>query len=234
MWHIVKIRSYPARNGGARLYNGVTNTSLWHTYSNGQRDYGTFQLPDGLKKNDKLPEPVLTPTTKFEIHDRNLTPAEALTEGLLKDEVWQRVSDYALQLFTFGQKVSEAKGLLLVDTKYEFGLTPQGEIILIDEIHTQDSSRYWLTESYQQRIDEGVEPDNYDKEYLRLWFKERFDPYADTPAPEVPAEIIEELERRYRFVYESLAGQAFEEPDTTDIVKRIEANVLRTLGQHES
>lgn len=213
---------------------GVTNTSLWHTYSEGQRDYGTFTLPDGLKKNDKLPQPVLTPTTKFEVHDRNLTPAEALAEGLLKDEVWERVSDIALKLFAFGQKTAEAKGLLLVDTKYEFGLTPEGEIMLIDEIHTQDSSRYWLGETYGERIAAGEEPDNYDKEFLRLWFKERFDPYADTPAPEVPADIIAELERRYRFVYESLTGEPFPEPNTADILQRIEANLLSTLEQYES
>lgn len=211
---------------------GVTNTSLWHTYSEGQRDYGTFTLPDGLQKNDKLPEPVLTPTTKFEVHDRNLTPAEALTEGLLKEDVWQRVSKIALELFRFGQKASEAKGLLLVDTKYEFGLTPEGEIVLIDEIHTQDSSRYWLGETYGDRIAAGQEPDNYDKEYLRLWFKELFDPYADTPAPAVPTEIIAELERRYRFVYEKLTGTAFEQPEATNIEKRIENNLLKTLKEN--
>lgn len=211
---------------------GVTNTSLWHTYSAGQRDYGTFHLPDGLKKNDALPQPVLTPTTKFEVHDRNLTPAEALAEGLLKDEVWQRVSEIALELFRFGQKTAEAKGLLLVDTKYEFGLTPEGEIILIDEIHTQDSSRYWLGASYAQRIAAGEEPENYDKEFLRLWFKERFDPYADEPAPQVPAEVIAELERRYRFVYERLTGTPFAEPDTADIIKRIETNLRNALKEH--
>lgn len=210
---------------------GVTNTSLWHTYSEGQRDYGTFTLPDGLQKNDKLPEAVLTPTTKFEVHDRNLTPAEALTEGLLKEDVWQRVSDIALKLFAFGQKASEAKGLLLVDTKYEFGLTPGGEIILIDEIHTQDSSRYWLGETYGERIAAGQEPENYDKEYLRLWFKERFDPYAETPAPEVPADVIAELERRYRFVYEKFSGQRFEPLDDGDIAGRIEKNVSEILKE---
>ena len=210
---------------------GVTNTSLWHTYSEGQRDYGTFHLPDGLKKNDKLPQPVLTPTTKFEVHDRNLTPAEAITEGLLKDEVWERVSDIALKLFAYGQEMTEAAGLLLVDTKYEFGLTPEGEIVLIDEIHTQDSSRYWLGESYEQRIAAGEEPENYDKEYMRLWFKERFDPYAENEAPSVPADIIAELERRYVYVYEKLTGQTFERPDTTDIEKRIETNMRNALEE---
>ena len=183
---------------------GVTNTSLWHTYSGGQRDYGTFSLPDGLTKNDKLPEPVLTPTTKFEAHDRNLTPDEAVAEGLLSAETWAKLSKTALELFAFGQKTAAAKGLLLVDTKYEFGLDERGDIVLIDEIHTQDSSRYWLADTYQERIAAGQEPDNYDKEYMRLWFKEQFDPYADTPAPTAPDEVIRELTRRYVYVYEQL------------------------------
>ncbi len=213
---------------------GVTNTSLWHTYSAGQRDYGTFTLPDGLKKNDKLPQPVLTPTTKFEAHDRNLTPDEAVTEGLLSAAIWERVSEIALELFRFGQQTAEAKGLLLVDTKYEFGLSSKGEVVLIDEIHTQDSSRYWLGETYAQRIAAGEEPENYDKEFLRLWFKERFDPYADTPAPEVPTEVIAELERRYRFVYESLSGQIFpsyEDGEDGEPASRIEKNVQKALEE---
>lgn len=208
---------------------GVTNTSLWHTYSAGQRDYGTFTLPDGLKKNDKLPEPVLTPTTKFEVHDRNLTPTEAVAEGLLSAETWAKLSKTALELFAFGQKTAEAKGLLLVDTKYEFGLDENGEIVLIDEIHTQDSSRYWLGETYQERIAAGQEPENYDKEYMRLWFKDQFDPYADTPAPTAPDEIIGELARRYVFVYEKLTGQTFVPSETANIAARIETNVRAAL-----
>lgn len=210
---------------------GVTNTSLWHTYSEGQRDYGIFTLPDGLRKNDKLPEPVMTPTTKLEVHDRNLTPAEALAEGLLKDEVWQRASSLALELFRFGQQKAEAAGLYLVDTKYEFGLTTEGQIVLIDEIHTQDSSRYWLAETYDERVRNGQEPDNYDKEYMRLWFKERFDPYADAVAPTAPDDVIAELERRYQYVYEKLTGEPFVLPDTIDIVSRVESNLKRSLRE---
>ncbi len=210
---------------------GVTNTSLWHTYSAGQRDYGVFTLPDGLKKNDPLPNPVLTPTTKFEAHDRNLTPEEAVKEGLLDAATWQELSRIALELFSFGQKTAAEKGLLLVDTKYEFGLDTDGNIILIDEIHTQDSSRYWLQETYQERIDAGQEPDNYDKEYLRLWFKDQFDPYADTPAPEVPAEKVAELTRRYTYVYEQLSGQTFVPSDDQDALARIEKNVTAYLEE---
>jgi len=209
---------------------GVTNTSLWHTYSNGQRDFGNFTLPDGLHKNQKLPEPVLTPTTKFEKHDRPLTPQEVVDEGLVDAAVWEKLQKQALELFRFGQATAEAKGLILVDTKYEFGLDARGELVLIDEIHTPDSSRYWLAESYQQRIDAGEEPDNYDKEFLRLWFKQRFDPYADDDAPQPTQEILSELIRRYKFIYQQLTGAEFV-PNADDPLPRIEANVVRALEE---
>lgn len=210
---------------------GVTNTSLWHTYSEGQRDYGDFTLPDGLQKNDPLPHPVLTPTTKFEEHDRNLTPAGAVAEGLIEAETWQQLQKIALELFNFGQKTAAEKGLILVDTKYEFGQDEDGNIVLIDEIHTQDSSRYWRASSYQASIAAGQEPENYDKEYLRIWYKNHFDPYSDADVPEIPAEIIKELEKRYIYVYEQLTGQTFVPADTTDPIKRIEDNVLKALKE---
>lgn len=208
---------------------GVTNTSLWHTYSQGQRDYGTFTLPAGLHKNDPLPQPVLTPTTKFEKHDRNLTPDEAVKEGLVDKAVWDKLQKIALELFTFGQKTAAEKGLILVDTKYEFGTDESGNIVLIDEIHTPDSSRYWLAETYKASIQAGQEPDNYDKEYLRLWFKQRFDPYADSPAPQATAAVISELRRRYVVVYEQLTGSKFVPAEGVNKLQRIETNVNQAL-----
>ena len=208
---------------------GVTNTSLWHTYKNGQRDYGEFTLPSGLKKNDKLPHPVLTPTTKFEEHDRNLTPEEAVKEGLIDKRVWQDVQKIALQLFTFGQEIAFRKGLILVDTKYEFGIDKDNNIVLIDEIHTPDSSRYWLASTYKERLDNDLEPENYDKEYLRLWFKNKFDPYKDKTAPVVPKDIIKELEKRYAFVYKQLSGKTFTTPARHNISKDIEQNILKAI-----
>lgn len=209
---------------------GVTNTSLWHTYSSGQRDFGNFTLPEGLHKNQKLPTPVLTPTTKFEVHDRPLTPQEAVEEGLVDAGVWERLQKIALELFEYGRQQAESKGLILVDTKYEFGLDKNGEIVLIDEIHTPDSSRYWLPDSYQEKIDRGEEPDNYDKEYLRLWYKKQFDPYSDSEPPEPPQEVLDELARRYVYVYEHLTGSKFEAAASdTDPLRRIEANVLGAL-----
>ncbi|HSX24073.1 MAG TPA: phosphoribosylaminoimidazolesuccinocarboxamide synthase [Candidatus Saccharimonadales bacterium] len=210
---------------------GVTNTSLWHNYSQGQRDFGDFTLPDGLSKNQKLPEPVLTPTTKFEEHDRNLTPAEAAAEGLVDEKIWEKLQAIALELFAFGQKTAAEKGLILVDTKYEFGLDEQDDIVLIDEVHTPDSSRYWRADTYEQRLKDGKEPDNYDKEFLRLWFKERFDPYKDAATPTVPDSVLIELRERYIYVYEQLSGQTFmpSSDKDMDVLKRIETNVMAAL-----
>jgi phosphoribosylaminoimidazole-succinocarboxamide synthase len=208
---------------------GVTNTSLWHAYSNGQRDFGDFILPEGLRKNDKLPEPVLTPTTKFEEHDRPVTPQQAVDEGLVDVDVWAKLQFIALDLFKFGQKTALDKGLILVDTKYEFGLDEQNNIVLIDEIHTPDSSRYWRLDNYKLQLEKGEEPDNYDKEFLRLWFKQRFDPYRDDQAPVPPVDILDELINRYVFVYQQLTGQKFV-PTDGDPVSRIETNVMNALG----
>ena len=181
---------------------GVTGTALWTLYQKGERDFGDFVLPEGMKKNQKLDNPVLTPTTKFEIHDRPLTSRIILEQKMMTLEVWNKISDIALKLFARGQKIALEKGLILVDTKYEFGLTPHGEVMLIDEIHTPDSSRYWQASSYQERIEQGLEPENFDKEFLRLWFKDNCDPYKDEKLPEAPADMVTELSRRYIKIYE--------------------------------
>jgi len=208
---------------------GVTATSLWHNYSQGQRNFGEFTLPDGLHKNQKLPNAVLTPTTKFEKHDRPLTPQEAIDEDLIGATLWEQAKKIALDLFAFGQKTAETKGLILVDTKYEFGTDEQGNLVLIDEIHTPDSSRYWLADSYKASLAKNVEPDNYDKEYLRLWYKARFDPYKDKTAPNISVKIINELSGRYVEVYERLSGKKFK-PSYESLVQ-IEANVTKALGK---
>ena len=142
---------------------GVTGTSLWTSYQKGERNFGDFVLPDGMKKNQKLDKPVLTPTTKHEAHDRNLTSKMVVEEKLMAPEIWEKVSNIAIKLFVRGQEVALERGLILVDTKYEFGLDEKGEITLIDEIHTPDSSRYWQAATYQARIDQGLEPENFDK-----------------------------------------------------------------------
>lgn len=209
--------------------SGVTNTSLWQAYSNGQRDFGDFTLAEGLHKNQRLPQPVLTPTTKFEKHDRPLTAQEAVDEALVDGAVWEQLQRIALKLFDFGQKTAADRGLILVDTKYEFGQDDRGNIILIDEAHTPDSSRYWRADTYAEKIEAGEEPDNYDKEFLRLWFKQRFDPYSDEAAPEAPANTIAELRRRYSYVYEQLSSETFR-PRSGDLLAQIESNILKSLA----
>ncbi len=210
---------------------GVTDTSIWTLYKNGQRDFGDFILPDGMKKNQKLDKPVITPTTKHEMHDRNLTSKMVVEEKLMEPKIWQKISEIALKLFTRGQEIALERGLILVDTKYEFGFTPEGEIMLIDEIHTPDSSRYWQASSYQTRIDEGLEPENFDKEFLRLWFRDNCDPYKDEKLPESPSDMVTELSRRYVKICEQITGKPFQ-IETGDIEKRIENN-LKKYNLHE-
>ncbi len=206
---------------------GVTSTSLWTAYTKGQRDFGDFSLPEGMHKNQKLEKNILTPTTKSDDHDKNLTAAQIVEQGLLTQELWDQIKATALALFERGQKTAFEKGLILVDTKYEFGLDDAGQLVLIDEIHTPDSSRYWFADTYQARIDAGHEPDYYDKEFLRFWFKEHCDPYKDEVLPTAPNELIAEMSRRYIEIYERLTGKKFEpeELDEAGIISHIENNL---------
>lgn len=204
---------------------GVTGTSTWTLYQKGQRDFGDFILPEGMKKNQKLDKPVITPTTKFEAHDRPLTSKTILEEKMMTPVIWQNICDISLKLFARGQEVALGRGLILVDTKYEFGLTPSGEIMLIDEIHTPDSSRYWQANSYKERIEQGLEPENFDKEFLRLWFKDHCDPYKDEMLPEAPVDMVAELSRRYIQIYEQITGEKFETDLGENILNRIENNL---------
>lgn len=205
---------------------GVTGTSLWTHYQAGKRDFGNFVLPEGLKKNQKLDEPVFTPSTKFEEHDRTLSPDEIVAEGLMTRELITEVERVAKALFKKGQEVALAHGLILVDTKYEFGLDEKGTLTLIDEIHTPDSSRYWKAGSYQERIDKGEEPEYFDKEFLRIWFKDNCDPYKDAVLPEAPADLVAELARRYIEIYEMITGKIFEHDFSQTPIERVTKNLV--------
>lgn len=208
---------------------GSTATSLWTHYKDGQRDFGNFVLPDGMKKNQKLEQAVLTPTTKSDEHDRPLTPAEIVSEGFLSQDLWDNVADKALKLFARGQEIAAQHGLILVDTKYEFGLDDQGALTLIDEIHTPDSSRWWQAGSYEERFARGEEPEYFDKEFLRLWFKEHCDPYKDAVLPEAPREMVAELAGRYIEIYETITGKKFEADLSQDIADRIAMGIRSYL-----
>jgi phosphoribosylaminoimidazole-succinocarboxamide synthase len=178
-----------------------------------------------MKKNQKLDHPVLTPTTKSDEHDKPMSTADILKEKIVPEDLWKQLADTAIKLFKRGQEVALSRGLILVDTKYEFGLTDDGKLMLIDEIHTPDSSRYWQADSYQERINAGREPQNFDKEFLRLWFKEHSNPYEDKVLPPAPADMVAELSSRYIQIYEQITGQKFETDLQTPIAERIENNL---------
>jgi phosphoribosylaminoimidazole-succinocarboxamide synthase len=203
---------------------GVTDTAIWTRYDNGQRNFGGVALPDGMKKNQKLPQPIFDPTTKETEHDRVLEPEQMIAEGFVSQDLFDRIKATALALFARGQDLAARSGLILVDTKYEFGTDANGGLVLIDEIHTPDSSRYWWLDSYRARFAAGEEPQYFDKEFLRLWFKDHSDPYRDAILPDAPAELVEELSRRYIQIYEQITGEKFVS-GATPILPRIEQNL---------
>jgi len=190
---------------------GSTETSLWTHYCAGARTYCGNAFPDGMRKNERLARNVVTPTTKSEDRDEPITPEEIVARGLMTQGEWDAAARAALRLFEFGQAEAARRGLLLVDTKYELGRDPSagGRITLLDEVHTPDSSRYWLADSYEARHAQGLEPQSVDKEFLRLWFRSACDPYADAELPEAPRELVEELAARYVYLYERITGEDF-------------------------
>lgn len=204
---------------------GVTGTSLWTHYKEGKRDFGNFVLPDEMKKNQKLEEPVFNPTTKSDEHDRPITPAEIVSEGLLTQEMIEEVERVAKALFKRGQEIALSRGLILVDTKYELGLDENNKLILIDEIHTPDSSRYWKAGTYEERFNKGEEPEYFDKEFLRIWFKDNCDPYNDKVLPPAPVELVAELSRRYVEIYELITGKPFEHDFSLTTKERVIKNI---------
>ena len=206
---------------------GTTSTSIWTRYQNGERRFGDLTLGDGLRKNTKLPHPIFDPTTKEGTHDRSLSLTELVAEGFVTRDLLDRVKATALALFVRGQEVAAERGLILVDTKYEFGLDENDELFLIDEIHTPDSSRYWKLGSYEERAAKGEEPEYFDKEFLRLWFKEHSDPYKDAVLPEAPPEMVDELSRRYIEIYEQLTGEKFSVDQNENPLLRMEGNLRK-------
>ncbi len=188
---------------------GSSSTSAWTLYDKGDRNICGNILPDGMVKHEKFPVALITPTTKSEVHDESITPEEIVSEGFMTQKDWDEASRIAKELFAFGVKTAAQRGLILVDTKYEMGKDENGNIVLIDEIHTPDSSRYWLAESYQERIDAGQNPKNIDKEFLRLWFKDNCNPYEDEVLPEAPADLVAELSSRYITLFEMITGEEF-------------------------
>ena len=209
---------------------GSTSTSLWTVYNNGDREYCGNTLPEGLKKNQKLDENMITPTTKDENHDMPISPEAIVNDGWMTSEDWNFCSQKAMQLFDFGQRTALENGMILVDTKYEMGKDSDGNIVLIDEIHTPDSSRYWIAGTYQERIENDKEPQNIDKEFLRLWFVDNCDPYNDETLPDAPKDLVVELSKRYIYLYETITGKSFPFPDENiPVNERIKNNLKDQL-----
>jgi phosphoribosylaminoimidazole-succinocarboxamide synthase len=217
---------------------GTTSTSLWTRYEAGEREIYGIKFPDGLRKNEPLHEAIITPTTKTrDGHDERLTNLEVVERGYVNADIWEKIQVAALALFKRGQELAAGNGLILVDTKYEFGLTPDtGEITLIDEIHTPDSSRFWDAHSYPLRLELGSEPENFDKELVRLWYVAR-NYRGDGVPPQMSESLIIATSERYQAVYERLTGLPFEpavypaEERIERVIKKIEKDsALRPTG----
>ena len=209
---------------------GTTGTSVLTLYQAGAREMYGLRLPDGMRDNERLPHPIITPTSKaFDgAHDAPLTPDEILSHGLLTMAQWTQLQEYARALFARGQKIAAERGLILADTKYEFGTDAAGRVILADEIHTPDSSRYWRAASYPARFAAGEKPESFDKDFVRSWVAARCDPYHDA-IPKIPEELILSTAAVYIEAFETITGKVFDVPqgDGT-VLDRVRAN-LRPL-----
>lgn len=206
---------------------GTTSTSILTLYQAGQRDMYGLRLPDGMRPNQRLPAPILTPTSKAAHgdHDAPLSPAQMLERGLLTARQWDELSTIALSLYARGCERAATRGLILADTKYEFGLDAEGRIVLADEIHTPDSSRFWRSATYEDRFARGERPDSFDKDFVRSWVAARCDPYRD-PIPEIPEDIILAASAVYIEAFETITGLPFVKPDASEpVLARIRRNL---------
>ncbi len=209
---------------------GTTSTSIWVHYEGGARKFCGHDLPDGLRKHERLPKPIVTPSTKAAKgdHDVSASREEILELTKMPPDEFDRAAEMALALFSFGQKVCAERGLILVDTKYELGKTPEGEIVLIDEIHTPDSSRYWFSDSYEAKMSAGEDPGSFDKEHVRRYLASQGF-MGDGPIPPVPDAIRIEASRRYAIAVETITGTDFA-PALGDPKPRLEKNLAPLAG----
>lgn len=207
---------------------GSTGTSAWVNYSKGVRDYCGNRLPEGMVKNQKFPAPIITPTTKGE-HDELIDPAGILERKLTTKKQWEEITDKAFAMFKRGQEIAAGRGLILVDTKYEMGVDENGTITIADEVHTPDSSRYWVAASYEERMKAGKEPESLDKEFFRLWLRDQGYDYGK-PKPEITDDVRVMLASKYLQLFERMTGKALEIPADADVKGRIERN-LKAYGK---
>jgi phosphoribosylaminoimidazole-succinocarboxamide synthase len=205
---------------------GTTGTSVLTLYKAGHRSMYGITLPDGMRDNQRLPHPIITPTSKaFDgAHDAPMTADEVLAQNLVTPAQWAQLNDYAFALFARGQAMAAERGLILADTKYEFGTDPSGRIVLADEIHTPDSSRYWRAGSFEARYAAGDKPESFDKDFVRSWVAERCDPYHD-PIPDIPDDLLVATAAVYIEAFEMITGQPFTLPPEGPVLDRIRANL---------
>ncbi len=214
------------------IVRGYLAGSAWREYKNGMRELCGVRLPEGMKENDKFPTPIITPTTKAdEGHDENISREEILSQGIVSEKDYNLLEKYALALFERGTKMAKERGLILVDTKYEFGKLGE-EIILIDEIHTPDSSRYFYAEGYEERQQKGEKQRQLSKEFVREWLMENgFQGKEGQSVPEMTPEIVNQISARYMELYEQITGEKFQMQECQDVAGRIEKNVSQALKE---
>ena len=227
----VRCEGYPVE----MIVRGYLCGSAWRAYKAGAREMCGVKLPDGMKENQAFPEPIVTPTTKAEIgeHDADISREEIIARGLVPEDEYNRIEQYALQLFKRGQEIARSRGLILVDTKYEFGKY-NGEIMLMDEVHTPDSSRYFYLDTYNELFREGKPQRQLSKEFVREWLMENgFQGKAGQQVPEMTDKIVADISDRYIELYEHITGEKFHRDETSltpaELSRRIEENTLSVL-----
>lgn len=213
------------------IIRGYLTGSAWREYKAGVRELCGVLLPEGMKENQKFPSPIITPTTKAdEGHDENISKEEIINQGLISKEEYEKIERYTYALFERGTEIAAQKGLILVDTKYEFG-KKDGQIYLIDEIHTPDSSRYFYADNYQELFDKGQEQRQLSKEFVRKWLMDNgFQGKTGQKIPEITDEFCENVSKRYIELYEKIVGEKFVKADNADVAERIRNNVTNYLN----
>ncbi len=222
---VKKLRMFPVEFVVRGYLTGVTKTSIWTAYTNGKRKFFGITLPEGMRKNQALPKPLLTPTTKSDLGDEQISLQEIVATGLMSQAELDECVAIVLKLFAHGTKKSAQRGLILVDTKYELGKDTHGVITLGDEVHTPDSSRYWLANNFAEHFAKDEEPEYIDKEFLRLWFKDNSNPYEDKQLPKAPPELIAELAWRYILLYQKITGKDFILPEAKNVFQSLEQSL---------
>ena len=214
------------------IIRGYLTGSSWRTYQKGARTICGVPIPDGMKEHERFPQPIITPTTKAkEGHDEDITREEIFAQGLIPEEEYVIIEKYTAALFKRGTEMAAEKGLILVDTKYEFGKGEDGKIYLIDEIHTPDSSRYFYLDGYEERQAKGEQQRQLSKEFVREWLMANgFQGREGQSVPEMSDSLVNEISERYIELYENITGEKFNRSDTTDILHRIEKNILNFLA----